>query len=191
MTTLPTFSAWTVCGIGELDRFSGAGVSHVLSIVDPGLPELTAFHAYGDHQRTILEFDDIIDPEAGKVMPERRHMAEILRFAQGETGAGAAPERLLVHCHLGISRSTAAMASLIARSDPNLPEDEIFTHLRATRPQAWPNCVLIGFADELLGRNGRLIAALRRHYAIQIRQRPDIAEAIIRIGRRREVEMAA
>lgn len=191
MTSLPSFAAWTVCGIDELDQFSGSGISHVLSIVDPHWPELSAFGTYGVHQRTILQFDDIIDPLAGKVMPAREHMAEILRFARDEDGALLIPERLLVHCHMGVSRSTAAMASLIARSDPSLSGDEIFARLRTIRPQAWPNSVLIGFADELLGRGGRLTQALRRHYAFQIRHRPDMADWMVRLGRGREVEMAA
>ena len=191
MPSLPSFAAWTVCGIDELHQFSGSGVSHVLSIVDPNWPALSAFDAYGVHQRTVLQFDDIIDPMAGKVMPAREHMAEILRFARDEAGALLIPERLLVHCHMGVSRSTAAMATLIARSDPSLAEDEIFARLRTIRPQAWPNSVLIGFADELLGRGGRLIEALRRHYAFQKQHRSDMADWMVRLGRGREVEMAA
>ncbi len=46
-------------------------------------------------------------------------------------------------------------------------------------------------ADALLKRDGRLIAALRRHYSEQIRLRPDIAEMIERVGREKEVAMAA
>ena len=33
------FSALTVCGLDELDRHSGRGVTHVLSILDPEWPE--------------------------------------------------------------------------------------------------------------------------------------------------------
>ena len=50
---------------------------------------------------------------------------------------------------------------------------------------------MIGMADTLLEREGRLLAALRRHYSEQIRRRPDIAEMIERVGRKKEVTMAA
>ena len=41
---------------------------------------------------------------------------------------------------------------------------------------------MIGMADDLLGRDGRLVAALRRHYSEQMRLRPDLAEMIERVG---------
>jgi hypothetical protein len=72
-----------------------------------------------------------------------------------------------------------------------MDEDAIFAHIREIRPQAWPNSVMIRLADERLGRSGRLTQALRRHYREQIRLRPDIAEMIGRVGRAKELAMAA
>ena len=69
--------------------------------------------------------------------------------------------------------------------------DQLFTHVREIRPQAWPNSRMIALADDLLGRDGALKAALRRHYGEQIRRKPDLAEMIKRVGRGREVLMAA
>src|SRR3546814_17627040 len=45
---------------------------------------------------------------------------------------------------------------------PEEGEERLFTRLREIRPQAWPNSLMVGYADELLGRGGRLTAALRR-----------------------------
>jgi hypothetical protein len=50
---------------------------------------------------------------------------------------------------------------------------------------------MIGMADEELGRSGRLLSALKRHYGEQIRLRPDLPQMIERVGRGREVRMAA
>ncbi|NBC94875.1 MAG: hypothetical protein GVY27_00820, partial [Deinococcus-Thermus bacterium] len=36
----------TICGLGELAGFADAGVSHVLSILDPDWPEPQAFRLY-------------------------------------------------------------------------------------------------------------------------------------------------
>ena len=71
----------------------------------------------------------------------------------------ATPRHLLVHCHAGISRSTAAMATLLARHTPVGEEDGIFQRIREIRPIAWPNSRMIGFADDILGRGGRLNAS--------------------------------
>ena len=83
------------------------------------------------------------------------------------------------------------MATLLAEARPDADEDWIFAHIREIRPQAWPNSRMIGMADDLLGRSGRLTAALKRHYSEQIRLRPDLAEMIERVGRGQEVRMAA
>jgi predicted protein tyrosine phosphatase len=83
------------------------------------------------------------------------------------------------------------MTILLAEARPEADEDSLFAHIREIRPQAWPNSRMIALADEVLGRSGRLTAALRRHYAEQIRRRPDIAEMIEQVGRKKEVLMAA
>jgi predicted protein tyrosine phosphatase len=91
---------------------------------------------------------------------------------------------------MGVSRSTAAMVSLLAQVDPHEPEDRLFERLREIRPQAWPNSLMIGYADDILGREGRLVAALRRHYGVQLRQRPEITAWMQRLARDRELDMA-
>ena len=188
----PASRRLTICGLDELCSFQDAAVTHVLSILDPNYPDPGDFAAYGPHKRLTLRFDDIIDPTPGMAMPERRHVEQLLDFGVGLAGEGGDPLcHLLVHCHAGISRSTASMATLLAEARPSMDEDAIFAHLRDIRPQAWPNSVMLGFADDLLGRRGRLVAALKRHYRDQIRLKPDIAAMIDRVGRSREIRMAA
>ena len=46
---------------------------------------------------------------------------------------------------------------------------------------------MIGFADDLLGRGGRLSAALREHYKWQKPRRPEFMEELKRNGRGAEV----
>ena len=50
---------------------------------------------------------------------------------------------------------------------------------------------MVGFADHLLSRDGRLTEALRRHYGRQIRRFPHFVKLMQDLGRGREVEMAA
>ena len=92
---------------------------------------------------------------------------------------------------MGVSRSTAAMAIVLAQIHPDRDEDDLFERLLTIRPQAWPNSRMIGFADHLLGRGGRLTSALGKLYQRQLSRRPELADTMRRIGRGREVEMAS
>lgn len=192
MQPLP-ISMLTICGISELSDQRERAVTHVLSILDPDHPDPEAFTAYDPHQRTILRFHDIIQPIEGMVLPEPEHVAAILRFGD-EVAAGraeCAKGHLLVHCHMGISRSTAAMLTLLAQTYPEESEDKLFERLAEIRPQAWPNSLMLEFADDLLARDGRLVDALRRHYGRQIQRQPEYVHWMHDLGRGREVEMAA
>ena len=95
-------------------------------------------------------------------MPQETDVETILAFGRN---LGDDFRHLLIHCHAGISRSTAAMAMVLAQAFPNENEDAIVDRIVRIRPQAWPNSRMIGFADGLLGRNGRQIAAVSRLYA--------------------------
>jgi predicted protein tyrosine phosphatase len=178
-------STLTVCGLHELDGHGARDVTHVLSLLDPGTPEPTAFSRYDPHVRATLYFDDAIEAAPDIVLPEMADVETILAFARD---AGDA-RHLLIHCHMGVSRSTAAMLMVLAQAYPDETEDVLVERLLAIRPQAWPNSRLIGFADQRLGREGRLMGALARLYARQLARRPDLAEATIKLNRGREVEL--
>ncbi len=166
----------TVCGIQELPDQRTRKVTHVLSLVDPDLPELDAFQTFEQHHRVTLRFHDIINVADNHTMPTPDHVNAILQFGSEFQAAQSpqAPSHLLVHCHMGVSRSTAAMVSLMAQANPDETAESLFTRLVAIRPQAWPNSQMIGFADEQLGRRGELTAALRRHYGRQIERTPSL-----------------
>lgn len=178
----------TVCGIEELQGFCAVGVSHVLSILDPDHPEPTAFGAYGEHERLELRFHDIIDPAHGQTLPQRGDVERILAFGRDLLAEPANCGHLLVHCHAGISRSTAAMTMILAQARPERPAAEVMEAVVGIRHKAWPNLRMIEFADEMLGRGGELIAAVRDRHLAYGRQRPELVEYMISVGRVREVE---
>lgn len=182
----------TVCGIQELPEQRTRKVTHVLSLVDPDLPELDAFQTFEQHHRVTLRFHDIINAADNHTMPTPDHMSAILEFGSEflATQNPEAPSHLLVHCHMGVSRSTAAMVSLMAQANQDETAESLFTRLVAIRPQAWPNSQMIGFADEQLGRKGELTAALRRHYGRQIERNPQYSEWMTTLGRQAELQMA-
>ena len=161
-------------------------MTHVLSILDPDWPEPTSFQAYGPHMRTTLYFHDVIEPGPGIVLPQVADVEAILAFGRG---LGGDPGHLLIHCHAGLSRSASAMTMILAQAFPREDENSIVDRLAKIRPQAWPNSRMIGFADKLLDRDGRLIAAVNKVYVRRLAARPDLAGILRGLGRAREVEI--
>jgi predicted protein tyrosine phosphatase len=178
----------TVCGIEELTGHSEAGVSHVLSILDPDWPVPEAFGRFGEHAKLEVRFHDIIEDAPGMVPPQPDDIAAILAFGRDLMAEPAATARLLVHCHAGISRSTAAMALLLAQAQPALPAAAILQGILAMREKAWPNLRILELGDAMLGRDGTLPAAAAAIYRHQLRIRPHLAQIMTGAGRGREVD---
>lgn len=148
----------TICGLAELEGFAGAGVTRVLSILDPEAREPDVFAAYAPHDRLTLRFHDIVEPLPDMVPPERAHVEAMLAFSRA--CPASADEHLLIHCHMGVSRSTAAAVALVLQARPDVADEAVLAHVVGIRPQAWPNARMVAFADDLLDRRGRLIEAL-------------------------------
>jgi predicted protein tyrosine phosphatase len=182
----PPFSVLTICGLEELDLHGARGVTHVLSILDPDWLEPPAFQAFAPHARVTLYFHDAIEPGPGIVLPEVGDVESVLAFGRD---LGDDLGHLLIHCHAGISRSTAAMTMILAQAFPHESEDSIVEKLEAIRPQAWPNSRMIGFADALLRRDGRLVSAVHKLYARRLAMRPSLADVMRDLDRAREVDL--
>jgi predicted protein tyrosine phosphatase len=78
---------------------------------------------------------------------------------------------------------------ILAQAFPHDKEDAIVDRLIEIRPQSWPNSRMIAFADELLGRDGRLSVAIARIYARHLATHPELAEAMRQANRGKEVEL--
>jgi predicted protein tyrosine phosphatase len=179
----------TICGIGELDLHGESGVSHVLSILDPDWPEPEAFLAFAPHRRLELRFHDIIERQTPySVLPEHEHVERLLAFGRDAAVSGQA--HVLIHCHAGVSRSTAATALLLAQADPALPPEEVFAEIARLRPRAWPNLRLLELGEQALGRPGALGGAVGAQYRRVLDAEPHFAEFMRQAGRGREVTVA-
>ena len=179
----------TICGISELGQHCEAGVTHVLSILDPHWPDPEAFGDFPPHRREALRFNDVIAPVPEMVPPGEEHVAQLLAFGRDVEVAGELAH-LLIHCHAGISRSTAAAALLLAQEDPTRPAAEIFDEIARLRPRAWPNLTLLQLGDAVLGRRGELTAAVAGQYRRVIDADPGFGTYLRANGRGREVDMA-
>jgi predicted protein tyrosine phosphatase len=178
----------TVCGIEELAGHCEARVSHVLSILDPAWPVPEAFGGFGEHERLELRFDDVIGEVPGKLPPGREHVARLLAFGRDLMAEPPPAAHLLVHCHMGVSRSTASMALILAQALPDTPAGEVLGEVLRIRPQAWPNLLMVEIGDALLARGGALVGAAHEAYRLQLEARPQLGEFMLRNGRGREVE---
>jgi len=180
----------TVCGLEELAGHADRQVSHVLSILDPDQPEPEAYGAYGEHARLELKFHDIIEETPGFRAPQPEDVAKMLEFGRDILRDPENLRHLLVHCHMGISRSTAAMALLLAQALPDAPASEVMAHIVRIREKAWPNLRILIFGEEQLGRKGELSSAAGAVYRLQLERRPEIKTFFAESGRGREIEIA-
>ncbi|MBV9114941.1 MAG: protein tyrosine phosphatase [Hyphomicrobiales bacterium] len=103
-----------------------------------------------------ITVSDIAVPAEGMILPAHSHVEQLLAFVRGWDRA--AP--MVIHCYAGISRSTAAAFIAACALAPQREEDVIARRLRAASPSATPNSRLVCVADQLLCREGRMIAAV-------------------------------
>lgn len=180
----------TVCGIDELAGHHEARVTHVLSILDPQWPVPEAFGTFGEHEKLELRFNDVIEEQPGAVAPGPEHIEQLLAFGVSLDQEPRTEAHLLVHCHAGVSRSSASMALLIAQAMPDRSGEAIFADILQIRPQIWPNLRIVEIGDRALGRNGDLIAAAQGIYRLRIGQDPRLIGQFRAGGRGREIEAA-
>ena len=83
-------------------------------------------------------------------------MRQILDFV----AAWPREKPLVIHCYAGISRSTAAAYIAGCALNPGRDEADLARALRQASPTATPNRLFVEIADRLLGREGRMVAAI-------------------------------
>ena len=186
METIAPFTL-TICSIDELLGHCDAGASHVLSILDPEWPVPEAFGSFGEHVKLELRFHDIVDDVAGMIPPNEGHVRQLLDFGRSLLAEPPPNAHLIVHCHAGVSRSSASMALILAEARPDVPAERIMAEILRIRPQAWPNLRMIEFGDRLLRRDRALIKAAHELYRTRLEARPELAEAMTLAGREREI----
>jgi predicted protein tyrosine phosphatase len=174
----------TICGLSELAEHADPGITHVVSILDPAWPDPNDFQHYPPHRRVVYRFDDVVEVGLGYTAPTQSDVSAILDL--GRELMNEPVEQLLIHCHAGVSRSTATAAILMAQSNPGR-EPEVFVELERVRPRSWPNALMLRIADALLERNGALVAELHAHQRRIARAYPEFAELLARCGRAHEI----
>jgi predicted protein tyrosine phosphatase len=167
----PLSARTTISGLRALD--SPAGHSHVISLIDPAWPmDAAPFEAWRPDRWLLLRFHDEVEPQPERRLPSYDDVAAILDFARSAEETTASPSRLFIHCLSGVSRSTAAALMIWAQAAPDRTEAQLVADLSCLRPGCWPNSLMVAMADEHLGRNGRLIDALRGYFRERVAADP-------------------
>jgi predicted protein tyrosine phosphatase len=131
------------------------GVRHVVSLLGPDTPH-RQFQGIEQESHLKLTFHDILEPMDGFSHPLPEHAEQLVAFLK----SWGRETPILIHCWAGISRSTASAFTALCMLRPNADEQEIAWELRAASPSATPNRLLISYADQLLGRAGRMVTAI-------------------------------
>jgi predicted protein tyrosine phosphatase len=143
-----------VCRRAELEaQLALLAPRRLISVVDPeDLPSTPRGLTTASHLR--LGIHDVVGPLAGCVPCGPPHVEQLERFIGDWAGSGP----LLIHCRLGVSRSTA-VALVAAVAGLGREPHAAARALRVAAPHANPNGLIVEIADQVLRLGGRLVAA--------------------------------
>ena len=158
----PSFQL-SICAVTDLHNAFLNPVTHLISIWDT-----TSRHA-----KETLEFAKICHPEMkilklsfedpngdsgrGKVAT-----AGDLRKALAFAESCGPDDYILIHCRAGIARSPAIALAVLCQAGPPGAENACLRRIFEIRPNAIPDRGIILLADNVLKREGNLIAAFDR-----------------------------
>lgn len=158
----------------------GDAFSHVIAIIDMEDKPLSIMKKLPG-KTLALKFEDVLVPSRGGRAPRKDDIVRMLKLCEDLKPEG----RLLVHCALGISRSSAAALAIISSrfhprgyplkssdsrtsgsSSSELEEaaQKSVEALLNIKKLVHPNARMVGFIDEILGYDGFLKKACDEHF---------------------------
>jgi predicted protein tyrosine phosphatase len=136
--------------ICDLNAVSSADLSQYVGVITIEEPDTADPFRTAETAQLVLQFHDIDMTMLGYIEPEPFHVERALVFARETKGS------LLVHCRVGVSRSTAIALAVTADRFGAGKERQACEWLRLVRPHAKPNQLVVIFADQILGYEQRL-----------------------------------
>jgi len=145
-----------VCSLAALpETVRATGASHILTVM-ANVDQVQRPASVLEANHLKVSMDDITEQMDGFVAPSDQHIEKVLSFVRNWDRS--AP--MVVHCYAGISRSTASAFAAACMLNPHKDEVAIARQIRAASPIAQPNRLIVGLADRMLGRDGRMLRAL-------------------------------
>jgi len=118
-----------------------------ISILDPDGSEKEKFTFRGPRDKHFVAyFWDTEHPKEKEWMQMRREVVNILSWIRNKNVHDET--KILVHCHAGVSRSSAIawLIKVMHDEDPKTAFQDLFK----ARPQIWPNKMVLGFGADYL-----------------------------------------
>lgn len=112
----------------------------------------------------VFKMDDLESEREECHRPGHQHaprMKDILNILQC-TENFTDEDKVLVHCHAGIARSTAVAMLILIQHGATI--EEALDTVLDVRPFAWPNKLIIRLGDTALSLNGTLIGMMAEWY---------------------------
>ncbi len=145
-----------ICSLSRLEEtVVRTGARYVVSAINPwSIPETPPSVDDDNHLR--MAINDIDAPHGDLIHPDTSHITQLIDFANRWNKDGP----LVIHCLAGISRSSASAFIVACTLNSHAPETSIANALRKASTTAHPNLLMVRLADNLLNRDGRMIAAI-------------------------------
>lgn len=145
-----------VCALSKIsEQAEELGAKSLVTLINVGTP-VTRPQVIAPERHLFIGMSDILIHEDGHILPGEAHVHELLDFVRAWDRAHS----LLIHCYAGVSRSTAAAFVSLCALQPERDEAELARLIRARSPTATPNLKFVHHADKILGRNGKMVAAI-------------------------------
>ena len=146
-----------VCPLSQIPTtVRASGARSMVTLISAGT-EVVRPLEIDESRHLYVAMSDIVLAMDGEILPDESHVADIVDFIRGWDRS--AP--VVIHCYAGVSRSTAAAFIAACLLDETRSEMSIARDIRERSPTATPNALMVKIADRLLGRDGRMIDAVR------------------------------
>lgn len=145
-----------ICPLSKLrETIEMSNARHVASLINAQM-DVPYPLSVPVENRLFLGFNDIVEETPGFIPPEKIHAEKLIQFVR----AWDQNDAMVIHCWMGVSRSTAGAYIAQCALMPDEDERDLARALRDVSPEATPNIRLVRFADEALRRGGRMVHAI-------------------------------
>ncbi|MDR3407100.1 MAG: protein tyrosine phosphatase [Methylovirgula sp.] len=146
-----------VCSLFQIaDVTEATGARSLITLINQGV-YVDRPAAIAPERHLQVAISDVCEDMEGHILADGGHVQTLIDFVRAWDRA----EPLVIHCFAGVSRSTAGAYIAVCALNPQANENEIAQRLRRASPTATPNAHLVTLADRALGRDGRMIAAIK------------------------------
>ena len=153
-----------ICSYSERENYRLQQITHLITIANPGADNVSTAWFVGDHLP--LWFGDVVSEADARQCKTRAVSSDDIKQAIifFRVSRQQHNYNILISCDYGASRSPALAYVLLADQYGQGREAEVFNEVLLIRPEAIPNKLVVELADQLLGRQGQLVAPLREYF---------------------------